>query len=68
MLPPPAPISINSIVGIRTGSPLPRLKRCTRAISKVSAIDGRPSRIRHILAVVPPMSKLTRSASPVSSP
>ena len=35
MLPPPAPISTSSMLGIRTGSPLPFLKRCTRAISNV---------------------------------
>ena len=65
--PPPAPISISSIERTCTGRPLPRLKRWTRAISNVLAIAGSPSLIRHIFAVVPPMSNETRSRSPISA-
>ncbi len=57
MLPPPAPISIMSMTGVLMGSPLPRLKRCTRAASIMGAMSGRPCWMRHALAVVPPMSK-----------
>jgi hypothetical protein len=35
MLPPPAPISISSIVEIRMGRPLPSMKRFWRAASKL---------------------------------
>jgi len=34
MLPPPAPISISSMVEMRMGSPLPSMKRRCRAASK----------------------------------
>ena len=41
--PPPAPISISSTVGNRRGSPLPFLKRSSRATSIECAICGAPS-------------------------
>ena len=66
--PPPAPISIMSTTGATTGSPDPRLNRWTRAASIIGAIAGRPPRTRQILAVVPPMSKATRSRRPNRSP
>ena len=54
--PPPAPISIISMTGMEMGMPLPLVKRCVRATSKVLAVLGVWSSIRQILAVVPPMS------------
>ena len=65
--PPPAPISTISMTGMRTGSPLPFLKRDWRSISKVRPLSGSPSSIRQILAVVPPMSKESTRVSPRSS-
>ena len=59
MEPPPAPISIISMVGTEMGIPLPFLKRAVRAVSKVLAVRGEQSSIRAILAVVPPMSNET---------
>ena len=56
MEPPPAPISIISITGMEMGIPLPLVKRCVRATSKVLAVRGVWSEMRQILAVVPPMS------------
>ena len=38
------------------GMPLPFVKRCVRATSKVLAVRGARPSIRQILAVVPPMS------------
>ena len=61
MLPPPAPISIKSTVGRRTGRPLPFLKRCRRAASNSVVTEGLPSVTRQALAVVPPMSKAITS-------
>src|SRR6266513_1077068 len=57
-----------STTGAFTGRPDPRLNRCTRAASIIGAISGRPSLTRQILAVVPPMSKATRSFRPSRSP
>ena len=42
--PPPAPISIRSMLGMRIGSPEPRLKRCTRAA--LEAVRDRAARRR----------------------
>ena len=66
MEPPPAPISISSTTGTSSGSPLPRLKRHTRATSNSRVIWGSPSSMRQILAVVPPMSKASTRAAPVA--
>ena len=63
--PPPAPISIRSMLGIRIGNPEPRLKRDTRAHSKLCAISGSPPAATHALAVVPPMSKARISSMPL---
>ncbi len=68
MEPPPAPISIMSMTGALIGSPLPRLKRWTRAASIPGATSGAPSWMRQALAVVPPMSNDSTSRSPVSRP
>ena len=68
MLPPPAPISIISITGTLTGSPLPFLKRYLRSTSKCGAISGSPRSIRHALAVVPPMSNESRFGQSISRP
>jgi hypothetical protein len=64
--PPPAPISIISITGMRTGIPEPFRNRSARAISKRRAVWGRASSIRQSLAVVPPMSKESTASSPRS--
>ncbi len=66
MEPPPAPISISSTTGTSSGSPLPRLKRHTRATSNSRVICGSPSSMRQILAVVPPMSKASTRGAPVA--
>ena len=55
MEPPPAPISHSSTTGNRSGRPLPALKRSMRATSRLRAVCGRPSSMKHSLAVVPPM-------------
>ena len=60
MLPPPAPISIMSIAGTLRISPLPFLKRCSRATSISVVRDGLPPLMRQSLAVVPPMSNDNR--------
>jgi hypothetical protein len=65
--PPPAPISIISMTGIRTGSPLPFRKRAERSTSKLRDFRGSNSSIRQILAVVPPMSKDRTRFSPRSA-
>ncbi len=57
-----------SITGALMGSPLPRLKRCTRAASMAGATSGRPSWTRQALAVVPPMSKAMTSSWPTCRP
>ena len=64
MLPPPAPTSIMSSTGTSRGSPLPRLKRYTRATSDSVVIGNSPPALRKALAVVPPMSKASRSSKP----
>ena len=63
ILPPPAPISIRSTVGKRTGRPLPFLKRCCLAASKSVVTEGFPFAIRQALAVVPPISNAKTSAT-----
>ena len=55
------------MMGMRTGVPLPFLKRDWRSTSKARAFSGSPSSIRQILAVVPPMSKDRMRRSPRSS-
>ena len=50
-----------SIVGVLIGRPEPRVKRSVRATSNSCVTSGRPSSIRHSLAVVPPMSNDIRS-------
>ena len=65
--PPPAPISIISITGMRTGMPDPLMNRAARAISNLRALCGRKWSIRHSFAVVPPISKLSTSRSLVSA-
>ena len=62
--PPPAPISIISVTGMRTGRPLPLMKREARAISKWREDWGSPSSIRQTFAVVPPMSNDTTRSRP----
>src|SRR5207247_139807 len=42
MEPPPAPISISSMVEMRIGSPLPSMKRFCRAASNAYAVSGSP--------------------------
>ena len=59
MEPPPAPISTISTTGVETVIPEPFLKRYERAVSKVLADFGIPLSIIQILAVVPPISKLS---------
>ena len=57
------------MLGIRTVMPLPGLSRWIRPTSSSELRVGKPSRIRHTLVVVPPMSKATtRSSSPVLAP
>ena len=68
MLPPPAPISIICMVGISSGSPLPRLKRCMRATSDSAVTANSPCSVNTALAVVPPMSNASTSSWPVSRP
>ena len=63
--PPPAPISIRSMTGTLSGMPEPGANRLTRPASNVVACSGSPSSIRHILAVVPPMSNATTDGVPV---
>ena len=46
MEPPPAPISISSIVEMRIGRPLPSMKRFWRAASKAYAVSGSPPSTR----------------------
>ncbi len=62
--PPPAPISIISITGIRTGIPDPLIKRSARAISNWRDVCARPLSMRQSFAVVPPMSRDRTSSSP----
>ena len=62
---PPAPISIISITGMRTGMPEPLMKRAARAISNLRARSGAwQLSIRQSLAVVPPISKDRTSLQP----
>ncbi len=51
---------------MRTGRPLPFLKRDCRSISNTRPFSGSPLSIRQILAVVPPMSKESTRLSPRS--
>jgi len=62
-----APISTISMTGMRSGVPLPFLKRDWRSTSKARPLSGWPLSIRQILAVVPPMSKERMRLSPRSS-
>ena len=64
MEPPPAPISIISVTGIRTGRPLPLMNRSARAISNAREVRGSPCSMRHTFAVVPPMSNDSAWAHP----
>jgi hypothetical protein len=64
--PPPAPISIISITGMRTGMPEPLRNRSARAISNRRAVWGRAPSMRQSFAVVPPMSKESTASSPRS--
>jgi hypothetical protein len=57
---------MSSTTGTSSGSPLPRLKRHTRATSNSRVIWGSPSSIRQILAVVPPMSKASTRGAPAA--
>src|SRR6266571_170043 len=66
MLPPPAPISISSMVEMRMGRPLPSMKRRCLAASKLYAVSGSPPSTSDSLAVVPPMSKAS-TLPPLSS-
>ena len=65
--PPPAPISTRSMAWMFIGIPLPAWRRM-RCSSNSRIVCGVPSTISESLAVVPPMSKATRSAWPVSFP
>jgi len=64
--PPPAPISISSMVEMRIGRPLPSMKRFWRAASKLYAVSGSPPSTSESFAVVPPMSN-ARRFPPLSS-
>ena len=66
--PPPAPISIMSIVAVLIGSPDPFLNRCSRPASSTGAVCARPPSMRHDFAVVPPMSNASRSRCPARAP
>ena len=61
MLPPPAPTSAMSIVGIRRSSPAPRISRLPAEIEPPTSYsrprEMAPFSISDALAVVPPMSK-----------
>ena len=63
--PPPAPISMRSMTGTFSGMPDPCAKRLTLPASKVVACSGSPFSMRHILAVVPPMSNAMTEGVPV---
>ncbi len=65
--PPPAPISTRSMAWMFIGMPLPAWSRI-RWSSNSRMVCGLPPAIRESFAVVPPMSKATRSAWPVSLP
>ena len=68
MLPPPAPISARSIVGVRSRYPEPRVRRVPELMpppnSSSGAIAGAPSITTAALAVVPPMSKASTRSRP----
>ena len=53
-----------SITGIEIGIPDPFLKRYVRATSNTRLVFGVWLRIRHIFAVVPPISKDNTLSSP----
>ena len=65
--PPPAPISTRSMAWMFIGIPLPGWSRI-RCSSNSRIVWGMPPAISESFAVVPPMSKATRSAWPVSRP
>ncbi len=62
--PPPAPISTISTTGTFTGMPLPFMKRWARFTSKLRDSKGAPLSMRHIFAVVPPISNEITRFSP----
>ena len=68
MLPPPAPTSAMSIVGIRSSSPAPRISLLPAEIEPPTSYSRplamAPCSISDALAVVPPMSKAIRFSSP----
>ena len=68
MLPPPAPTSAMSIVGIRSSSPAPRIRRLPADIEPPTSYSRpreiAPSSISEAFAVVPPMSKASRFSTP----
>ena len=68
MLPPPAPTSAMSIVGIRSSSPAPRISRLPADIEPPTSYSRpreiAPSSISDAFAVVPPMSKASRLSTP----
>ena len=68
MLPPPAPTSAMSIVGIRSSSPAPRIRRLPADIEPPTSYsrprEMAPSSISDAFAVVPPMSNASRLSTP----
>ena len=72
MLPPPAPTSAMSIVGIRSSSPAPRIRRLPADIEPPTSYsrprEMAPSSISDAFAVVPPMSKASRLSTPSCCP
>ena len=68
MLPPPAPTSAMSIVGIRSSSPAPRISRLPAEIEPPTSYSRpramAPSSISDAFAVVPPMSKAIALSMP----
>ena len=68
MLPPPAPTSAMSIVGMRSSSPAPRISRLPAEIEPPTSYSRpraiAPFSISEALAVVPPMSNAIRFSSP----
>ena len=71
MLPPPAPTSAMSIVGMRSSSPAPRISRLPADIEPPTSYSRpreiAPSSISDALAVVPPMSNAITFGSPSCS-
>ena len=72
MLPPPAPTSAMSIVGIRSSSPAPRIRRLPADIEPPTSYsrprEMAPSSISDAFAVVPPMSNASRLSMPSCCP